>query len=95
MKIFHFSFSPEARQKIRHLPPSVKKEVRACLEELKENPWEGKILQRELTGLLSLRVKNYRILYQIDDDKKEIAVLTLGIRKTIYEEAAKKWEKRI
>lgn len=90
MKNYPLFFTQEAKARIRHLHPIVKREIRLALEELKQNPWEGKILQRELTGFLSLRLKQYRILYQIDEDKNRIDILTLGLRKTIYEEFSKK-----
>ncbi len=89
MKPYTLSFAQEAKIRIRHLHPTVKKEIRLALEELKQNPWEGKILQRELTGFLSLRVKQYRILYQFDEEKGHINILTVGVRKTIYEEFSK------
>lgn len=91
MKPYTLSFAQEAKIRIRHLHPTVKKEIRLALEELKQNPWEGKILQKELTGFLSLRVKQYRILHQFDEEKRHIDILTIGIRKTIYEEFAKKY----
>lgn len=71
--------------RIRHLHPALKHDVRCALEGLREDPWAGKALQRELRGLYSLRVKHFRILYRIDDRKARLEILTLGPRKTIYE----------
>lgn len=90
MKPFTLIYTPEARSRVRHLHPAIKKEIRAAIEEIAENPWEGKRLQRELFGLFSLRVKNYRIIYTVDETKKVLKILTLGLRRTIYEEMEKK-----
>ncbi|MBI5299731.1 MAG: type II toxin-antitoxin system RelE/ParE family toxin [Deltaproteobacteria bacterium] len=90
MKPFTLIYTPEARSRIRHLHPAIKKEIRAAVEIIAENPWEGKRLQRELFGLFSLRVKNYRIIYTVDETKKVLKILTLGLRRTIYEEMEKK-----
>ena len=67
MKPFTLIYTPEARSRVRHLHPAIKKEIRAAIEEIAENPWEGKRLQRELFGLFSLRVKNYRIIYTVEE----------------------------
>ena len=75
----------EARLKIRHLHPVLKQEIRSCLDQLAQNPWLGKPLQRELWGVYSLRAKNYRILYQIKEEQNRIELLTLGPRKIIYQ----------
>lgn len=90
MKPFSLLFSNEAKQRIRHLHPKIKTAIRDALDELKENPWLGKTLQRELTGLQALRVQNHRVIYQIDEEKSQIYVLTLGIRKTIYQSLSSK-----
>ena len=44
---------------------------------------QGKPLVRELVGLRSVRAvgQRYRILYEIDRDRQEVCVVTLGIRK--------------
>lgn len=90
MNPFNLLYTKEAKDRLRHLHPRLKQQIRLALDDLKENPWCGKPLQRELTGLFSLRVQHYRILYTIDEKKGEIFILTLGERKTIYEEFTKK-----
>lgn len=79
-------YTAEAKHRIRHLPPVTKQQIRSALEGLQENPYEGKALQRELIGRYSLRVKNYRIIYQVDENSRRLRVLTLGPRQTIYDD---------
>ncbi len=45
----------------------------------------GKQLSRELTGLWRYRVRNYRMICNIEDDKLVILVLRVGHRKDVYE----------
>ncbi|MDZ7640418.1 MAG: type II toxin-antitoxin system RelE/ParE family toxin [Desulfurivibrio sp.] len=70
---------------IRGLHPELKKRLKAAFVQLLENPHCGKILREELAGLRSLRVKKMRIIYRLSA-KGDITVVTLGPRKTIYEE---------
>jgi len=50
-------------------------------------PGEGKPLQRELAGYRSFRVGKFRIVYRVT--AKEIEVVALGPRSTIYEETTR------
>ena len=45
----------------------------------------GKPLSRELAGLWRYRVRNYRMICNIEDDKLVVLVLRIGHRKDIYE----------
>ena len=49
---------------------------------LRTNPYSGKPLRGEWKGVYSLRVSDYRVLYQIKRDK--VFLLVLGHRKRIY-----------
>lgn len=89
MKPFIFAYTTEAKKRIQHLHPSIKQEIRKALDELKDNPWLGKALKRELSGLNAIRVKGYRVIYHINEEAGIITILTLGKRKTIYEDFAK------
>lgn len=70
---------------IRVLPPSFKKQVRAGLEAIQENPHIGKSLKDELRGLWSYRVNRYRIIYRIEHRRVEIQIIDLGPRAMIYD----------
>ena len=52
--------------------------------EIKENPFIGKPLLRELFGKYSYRVGQYRIVYIIDKKDKIVKVLTAGHRSSVY-----------
>jgi mRNA interferase RelE/StbE len=44
----------------------------------------GAALRDELEGVWSARRGTYRILYRIDDDRREVIVLRVGHRRDIY-----------
>ena len=56
-----------------------------AFKEIKENPFIGKPLTRDLTGKFSLKVGVYRIIYTIDQKDKIIRVLNAGHRANIYQ----------
>jgi mRNA interferase RelE/StbE len=51
---------------------------------LEREPYAGKALRGRLTGLYSLRVGVYRILYQVTDQGKTIRVAAIRHRSTSY-----------
>ncbi|MBU2632509.1 type II toxin-antitoxin system RelE/ParE family toxin, partial [Patescibacteria group bacterium] len=61
------------------------KAIVLTLAEIKEEPFLGKPLTRELTGKFSFRVGVYRIIYKVNKKDKVIEILTAGHRATIYE----------
>ena len=73
---------------ITHLHPDLKKRVRNALEVILAEPACGKALKDEFVGLLSYRVKRFRIIYHIGP-RKQIEIITIGPRKYIYEETFK------
>ena len=59
--------------------------LKAIIEKLRENPYSGKSLERELSGYLSMRAKRFRVIYKIKDNDQTIEIHYVGHRKDIYE----------
>ena len=55
------------------------------LNQLAQDPRQGKPLKGELKGYWSFRVGVYRILYLIRDNEIEVHVLRIQHRKEVYE----------
>ena len=72
------------RTLIRHLHPEMKRKLRLALNDILTNPACGKPLERELKGYWSLRMGRYRIIYR--PDKAGAEIVSIGPRRTIYEE---------
>ncbi|MCP4308921.1 MAG: type II toxin-antitoxin system RelE/ParE family toxin [bacterium] len=52
---------------------------------LRENPRRvGAALRNELDGIWSARRGTYRILYRIDDHRREVIILRVGHRRHVY-----------
>lgn len=85
MKALRVRYTPEAASLIRKLHPEIKRMIRASIRTLLENPLLGHALHLELSGFRTHRIKNCRILYQINDHKRFIEVYFVGHRRDVYE----------
>ena len=85
MNRFRVRYTPEAASLIRKLHPKVKHLFRDGVPALLENPLEGHELYLELSGFRSYRLRNYRVLYQINDPEHFIEVYFVGHRRDVYE----------
>ena len=70
---------------IRGMHPLLKKRVKTALIRISNDPYCGKALKEELSGLRSFRIKRFRIIHRVSK-QKYIEVIALGPRKYIYEE---------
>lgn len=75
----------DVQELIRKMHPELKRKIRASLEILLSEPSSGKALMEELSGLRSLRVSSFRIIYRIKESE-QIELVTIGPRERIYEE---------
>jgi mRNA interferase RelE/StbE len=75
----------DVRELIRTMHPSLKKKVKASLKIILSEPYSGKTLMDELSGLRSFRISSFRIIYRIKEPEK-IELVAIGPRERIYEE---------
>ena len=73
---------------IRRLHPDLKRKIRAGLDAVRDEPSLGKELRDDLDGLRSLRVGRFRIIYRMEE-RHVIELVTIGPRRTVYEEAVR------
>ena len=78
-------YAASAAKAIRKLDPGVRRRVKAAIEALSEDPFRGKPLQLTLKGLRSWRTGDYRIIYRIVQERIEVAVVSAGHRRQIYD----------
>lgn len=79
---------PHVPEVIRHLPPEVKRGIKAAIRALSDDPAAGEPLQRELEALRKYRVRRFRIVYAVDRPRKIIRIIAVGHRRGVYEEMA-------
>lgn len=82
--MYHITISPRAKKELKNIAKLYRKAIRNAIDELKETPFIGKPLSRELTGKYSYRIGVYRIIYTVNKPDKKINILTAGHRGTIY-----------
>ena len=75
----------EIQELIKKLHPSLKKKVKSSLRIILSNPYSGKAILDDLSGLRSFRIGSFRIIYRMKDTG-QIELVTLGPRDRIYEE---------
>ena len=86
MKKFGMKFTPETTRIIAKLHPENKKLIKQALVELRKNPYTGSDLEEELYGFKSFKLKRFRVLYNINEEKNIIQVFHIGHRKDVYEQ---------
>ena len=82
--MYEIIFRTPAERALKKLDCSVRKKIFGKIKKLKENPFIGKPLSGNLSGLMKLRYDKYRIIYRIRTQELEIIVLDIGHRKNIY-----------
>jgi mRNA interferase RelE/StbE len=80
---------PSVAAEVRRLPPDVKRSVRAALEAIAHAPTLRKELLRELAGLRSYKVRRYGVVYAVASRTREIRVVAVGLRTSVYEDLAR------
>ncbi|MDI6691094.1 MAG: type II toxin-antitoxin system RelE/ParE family toxin [Candidatus Bathyarchaeota archaeon] len=79
---------PKAAKELEKIEDTIKARIVERLRDLKDNPERvGKILK--YSNFWSLRVGDYRAIYEIDRAKKQVVVLFIGHRKKVYDDFSK------
>jgi len=78
--------APAAERQLRKFDPPVRRRVQAAIDLLAQDPRPPKAVQLVGgSGEWRVRTGDYRIIYEIQDDKLIVLVLRLGHRREIYE----------
>jgi mRNA interferase RelE/StbE len=80
--------APRIADRIRHLPPDLKRGIREAMRAITEDPAKGEPLKRELQEYRKYKVRRYRIVYQLDRGSRKITIMSVGHRRSVYEDAA-------
>ncbi len=82
---YRLVYSETSKDQIRGLHPRLKRIIKSRLDRLKDDPFIGKKLERELSGYWSLRAKRFRIIYRMRNQEQVIEIHYVGHRKDVYE----------
>lgn len=83
--------SPRAKKQYKRFDAHIKHKIRTELLELEEDPYEkGSLLQGVGLGLRYIKIFHdsvqYRAVYDMSKDKKEVLVIFIGSRENFYKE---------
>ncbi|MFP3985428.1 MAG: type II toxin-antitoxin system RelE family toxin [Candidatus Bathyarchaeia archaeon] len=85
---FTLLLHPKAAQALKKIGESTRTRIIERLRELGENPEKaGKPLKH--SDFWSLRIGDYRVIYEIDRDKNQVVILFVGHRKRVYDDFSK------
>jgi len=83
--MYDIIFQNPARNFLKKLDKENQVRIIRKLRELSNNPRLGKPLVGKLSGLWSLRVGKYRLLYDVRREELTILIIDIGHRKNIYD----------
>ena len=86
MAVFRPDIPEHVAEIVRHLPPDLKRSVKAATRSLATDPHAGEPLIKELEGLWKYRIRRFRIVYGIDTRRRALRIGAIGHRRRIYEE---------
>ena len=82
--MYKIQLTAKAKRELKTLSKQDKLRVGEIIEELKEDPFMGKPLSRELIRKFSYRVGAYRVIYLVNREDKVVSILSAGHRGTVY-----------
>lgn len=75
----------KAEKQIDRLPPEIRRRVLVSLRDLKNNPRPGDVVKmRGFDRRYRIRIGNYRVIYDIYDDRLLVVVVEVGHRREVY-----------
>lgn len=83
--MYEILFESKAEKELLELPKEILRKIDTKIQQLKENPRPPGI--KKLAGKIEgwrMRVGDYRILYQIDDENKLVKVYRIKHRREAY-----------
>lgn len=83
--IYNLLLKREAAKYLASLDRPTRDRIKSALESLTKVPPEGDILpMKGMDGWFRLRVGSFRVVFQVNEDKKAIYVATIGPRGDAY-----------
>ena len=73
-----------ATKELGRLAKPARERIIEAIDRLAENPFLGNALKGELRGLRRIRVGEYRVLYEMQDDALIVLVIRVAHRRNAY-----------
>jgi mRNA interferase RelE/StbE len=88
MAVYRPDIPPHVADIVRHLPPELKHSIKQAVRTLSADPFAGAPLIGELSGLWRIKVRRFRIIYELDRKARVIRIFAIGHRREVYEQVA-------
>ncbi len=82
--MYQLKLTGRAKKEFKNIKKIYEVAINSALQDIKEDPFIGKALTRELTGKFSLKIGVYRIIYKVNRKDKIVNILSAGHRATVY-----------
>lgn len=82
--MFKVKVAPRAKKELKEIKIQYKFAISVIINDLKEDPYIGKPLNRNLIGKYSYRVGVYRIIYRINLKENLVEIISAGHRSVVY-----------
>jgi len=82
---YQITIDKRVKKQLPRLPKYFQNRFRKEVDQIADNPYNGKPLKYILKEHYSWRVGDYRIIYKINENDESIFIRLIGHRKDIYE----------
>ena len=82
--MYAVEFLPSAARTLAKLEPVVRRRIARRIDRLAEDPRSGAVKLRGVDDVWRARVGDYRLVYQIEDERFVVVVISLGHRRDVY-----------
>jgi mRNA interferase RelE/StbE len=85
---FKVLLNPKAAKELQKTEKHIRAQIVESAKQLREKPNKiGKLLRQ--SDFWSLRVGDYRVIYEIDQNRKQAVILFVGHRSKVYDDFSK------
>lgn len=81
---YSIKIKKSALKEIQKLQSPDRRRIVEAIDTLEGQPYAGKLLKGDLSGLRRLRVGHYRIIYEVYENEVIVLILRVSHRKSVY-----------
>ena len=94
MAVYRPDIPPHVAEIVRHLPPELKRGIKQAIRSLSTDPFAGTPLIGKLSGFWRIKIRRFRIVYEVDRRARVIRIFAIAHRREIYEEIVERLRPR-
>ena len=81
---YSISIKKSALKALSKIDIAQRQQLVDAIEKLKTNPAAGSVLKGEFSGLRRIRIGDYRIVYEVQNEQLVILVIRIAHRREVY-----------